>query len=475
MKRIRFDLPIDGEKVSSIEELQKHFTTEIIGHFRSGVLERWLESRRDSTFLPEVRKLAGNDEARSDDAVALRELCRIFEVEADEATIEAAVAKPTGVPGMGLRTQRPHTRKEFLDWFVATTHSLSRLVSPRSGIPDFRRAHLGFGLPDAPASADPGELSAYVVEFINHCRGVVEALRSCPDRVFAQALAAHVSDQVDCVLDGIDGMTREEFDGVAAEVHVEDVQLPIRMEPVRHHVRTPGRMRISDLRWTSEGAIENAGDYDVWCFTVLRPGEVTVETNGDLDTTIGVLLLDCSFDEIDFDDHSFDEIDDADGRLHSNFKIVRTLDPGTYFIYVVTGETPGGYTLDVRHSTRHAGTDSRDDPELSTASLAINHSISRARAIAGRYWQEVLRSLSKEHPREFEDIFDDPDMSEAHWSHFYELFNLSRLTDEQRAELGDDDQALLETLHETWTRIVRRIGDTGLPASGTDTAMHDDT
>ena len=132
MKIIKFDLPIDGKKVSSIDELQEHFATEIIGHFRSGVLERWLESRRDSTFLPEVRKLSGNDEARSDDAVALRELCRIFEIETDEATIEAAAAKPTSVPGTRLRTQ-----KEFLDWFVATTHYLSRLVSLRIGSSGF--------------------------------------------------------------------------------------------------------------------------------------------------------------------------------------------------------------------------------------------------------------------------------------------------------------------------------------------------
>ena len=500
MKTIKFDLPIDGKKVSSIEELQEHFTTEIIGHFRSGVLERWLDSRRDSTFLSEVRKLAGNDEAQSDDALALRELCRIFEVDADEAAIEAAVAEPADVPGGHIRT-----RKEFLDWFVAATHYLSRLVSPRSGIPDFRRAHLGFGLPDAPVPTDPGEWSAHVVEFINHCQVVVEALKSCPDRVFAETLAAHVSDYVDCVLDSIDGMTKEELDGVPAEVHVEDVSLPIRMEPVRHVVRTPGRTRFSDLQWVSEGAIEQAGDIDWWCFTVLRPGDVTVQANGN--PYIVVLLEDCPGGQTDR------------GLFTNPTEIVRTLGSGTYYIRVsASGTATGSYTLNVRHNTRHAGTDRRDDSELPTASLAVNHSMSRARAIAGRHRQEVLRSLSKERLRELEGIVGDhPDLIDAGWiracpiiraagnaadgesthepaswfttmdggsSPFNAVFEKASMTvspiigNRTRRRITDEQQTALEAfahaLHESGMRVVRRIGDTGLPASGSDTAMYDD-
>jgi len=273
MKRIKFDLPIDGTKVSSIEELQEHFVAEIIDHFRSGLLERWLESRGDSRFLAEVRELASDEGARSDDAFALRELCRIFKIEADKVAIEAAVTKPTGLPGTPLRI-----RNEFLDWFLATTHYLSRLVSPRSGFPDSRRAHLGFGLPDTPISTDPDEWSAYVVEYVNHCRVVVEVLKSCPDRAFAEKLASHISDHVDRVLDGIDGMTTEEFDGVAMEDHFEDARPLIRMEPARHDIRTPSRTRMTYLRWTSEGSIEKAGSVDQWCFTVLHPGRVTIQT-----------------------------------------------------------------------------------------------------------------------------------------------------------------------------------------------------
>lgn len=46
MKRvIKFDLPIDGVKVTTLDELCDHFTTEILDHFHSGVLAKWLRSR----------------------------------------------------------------------------------------------------------------------------------------------------------------------------------------------------------------------------------------------------------------------------------------------------------------------------------------------------------------------------------------------------------------------------------------------
>ena len=43
-KMIKFDLPIDGVKVATLDQLRDHFTTEIIAHFRSGLLTRWLQS-----------------------------------------------------------------------------------------------------------------------------------------------------------------------------------------------------------------------------------------------------------------------------------------------------------------------------------------------------------------------------------------------------------------------------------------------
>ena len=94
-KTIKFDLPIDGVKVAALDDLRDHFTTEIIGHFRSSLLARWLRSRGWTRELAAVEALAADD-----DATTLKELCRIFEIEADDDAIAAATAEATGVPGI---------------------------------------------------------------------------------------------------------------------------------------------------------------------------------------------------------------------------------------------------------------------------------------------------------------------------------------------------------------------------------------
>ena len=94
-KMIKFDLPIDGVKVATLDDLRDHFTTETIGHFRSGLLARWLRSRSMTRELEAVEALTAGD-----DTAVLKELCRIFEVEADDDAITASVAKATGVPGI---------------------------------------------------------------------------------------------------------------------------------------------------------------------------------------------------------------------------------------------------------------------------------------------------------------------------------------------------------------------------------------
>ena len=91
-KMIKFDLPIDGMKVSTLDELRDHFTAEIVGHFRSGLLAKWLRSRRMTDQLEAVEALTANE-----DLSVLRGLCNIFEIETDEDTISAALAEPTGV------------------------------------------------------------------------------------------------------------------------------------------------------------------------------------------------------------------------------------------------------------------------------------------------------------------------------------------------------------------------------------------
>ena len=104
-KTIRFDLPIDGVKVKTLDQLRDHFTLEILGYFRtSNTLEQWLRSRKTAEADELIGKLKSIKVSKEDDddAIVLHELCRIFQIETDDDAIAAALAGPTGVRGIPL-------------------------------------------------------------------------------------------------------------------------------------------------------------------------------------------------------------------------------------------------------------------------------------------------------------------------------------------------------------------------------------
>lgn len=96
MKTIKFDLPIDGVNVANVDDLGDHLTTEILDHFRSGVLSKWLRARRLEEQLAAVEKLPEDGSDRH----LLLELCKLFQVDADEHSVATALATPTDVPGV---------------------------------------------------------------------------------------------------------------------------------------------------------------------------------------------------------------------------------------------------------------------------------------------------------------------------------------------------------------------------------------
>lgn len=107
-KTIKFDLPIDGCNVASLEDLRGHFTIEIIKHFRDGVLARWLRSRGHDRELESIEKIAAQD--RHDDSELMFELCKLFDVEADRPAIAADLAKPTSISGAHLGPKQFESR-----------------------------------------------------------------------------------------------------------------------------------------------------------------------------------------------------------------------------------------------------------------------------------------------------------------------------------------------------------------------------
>ena len=142
-KMIKFDLPIDGVKVATLDDLRDHFTTEIVGHFRSGLLARWLQSRSMTHELAAVEALTADN-----DAAVLKELCEIFGMEADDDAITAAVAEATGVPGIHPdQVPRKRTRNPG-DTFRDCPECPELVVVPAGrfimmGSPDGKRSEMG--------------------------------------------------------------------------------------------------------------------------------------------------------------------------------------------------------------------------------------------------------------------------------------------------------------------------------------------
>jgi hypothetical protein len=89
-KIIKFDLPLDGIRAKNIEEIRDHFTLEILGHFRSGLLAKWLAVRKLQDEVAAVQALDGLD-----DHAVLKGLCGVFGVEADDAFIAEVLRDPT--------------------------------------------------------------------------------------------------------------------------------------------------------------------------------------------------------------------------------------------------------------------------------------------------------------------------------------------------------------------------------------------
>lgn len=84
-KTIKFNLICDGYPVRTIEDLQEHFSIEdILGYYKKGLLDRWLDVRGYHKEREEVKKI----QAETDSLNIIKKLIRIFDIETDEKIIE---------------------------------------------------------------------------------------------------------------------------------------------------------------------------------------------------------------------------------------------------------------------------------------------------------------------------------------------------------------------------------------------------
>jgi len=84
MKLIKFDLPMNGKKIKDLDELADNMTVEILGHYKSGLLGKWLKVRQHESELSRLDEFAGLE-----DSVLLRSVCKIFGIDVSDDLIDA--------------------------------------------------------------------------------------------------------------------------------------------------------------------------------------------------------------------------------------------------------------------------------------------------------------------------------------------------------------------------------------------------
>lgn len=92
IKIIKFDLPINGSKVTTLEALRDNLTDEIVQLARSGQLERWFKSRQMQAQAQAVA--AAVSQNKKDKALFLA-LCKVLEVEVHPDDVSAIFDAPS--------------------------------------------------------------------------------------------------------------------------------------------------------------------------------------------------------------------------------------------------------------------------------------------------------------------------------------------------------------------------------------------
>jgi len=86
-KTIKFNLIVDGKPIRTLEQLRENFNIDdILQHYESGVLQRWLQVRELNTQLEHLKKITVSDQI----SIAT-EICKVFDAELTENELKSAV------------------------------------------------------------------------------------------------------------------------------------------------------------------------------------------------------------------------------------------------------------------------------------------------------------------------------------------------------------------------------------------------
>jgi formylglycine-generating enzyme required for sulfatase activity len=133
IKTIKFDLPIDGVNVKTIEELSEHFTVEVLALYNNGMLLKWCRARKLDEEVKQLEAITAlPPKAALSRTALLKKLCEIFTVDADDMIIAAAL----GMPPAKIEKSFPELKAHYIKLAAAQANSkttaVGALVASRS-------------------------------------------------------------------------------------------------------------------------------------------------------------------------------------------------------------------------------------------------------------------------------------------------------------------------------------------------------
>ena len=91
MRPIKFDLPLNGTRIATLEQLEKNLTSEILEPFRSGKLAKWLQARSLNGQAEAVEALLAGDNKH--EVQLLKGLYGVFGSETDHDLLQIEIAE----------------------------------------------------------------------------------------------------------------------------------------------------------------------------------------------------------------------------------------------------------------------------------------------------------------------------------------------------------------------------------------------
>ena len=91
MKATKIDLPLNGTRTTTLDQLEENLTPEILQHFSSGKLAKWLRVRHLNEQADKVEALLAAD--IEDEVQLFKSVCEVFVGEIDENDAREAICE----------------------------------------------------------------------------------------------------------------------------------------------------------------------------------------------------------------------------------------------------------------------------------------------------------------------------------------------------------------------------------------------